>query len=100
MAVNEVGMVTFYWLIALVLLLTMFAGLWRVMRGPTLADRMLAAQLLGTAGVAILLLIAQAQASQALRDVALVFALLAAVSGIAFVRLLAVKSNKGKVDDH
>jgi len=96
-------MVTFYWLIASLLLLTMFAGLWRVMRGPTLADRMLAAQLLGTAGVAILVLIAQAQSSQALRDVALVFALLAAVSGIAFVRLLAVKtnqSNKDAVDDH
>lgn len=35
------------------------AGLVRIARGPTPADRMLAAQLFGTTGVAVLLLLAQ-----------------------------------------
>jgi multicomponent Na+:H+ antiporter subunit F len=71
---------------ALFLLLTLVAGLWRVLRGPTPADRMLAAQLFGTTAVAALLLLAQASGNAALRDVALVFALLAAVTAVAFVR--------------
>ncbi|MEA3302986.1 MAG: pH regulation protein F, partial [Pseudomonadota bacterium] len=38
----------FYSAMALFLLMTLIAGLWRVLRGPTPADRMLAAQLFGT----------------------------------------------------
>lgn len=72
--------------IALFLLLTLVAGLWRVLRGPTAADRMLAAQLFGTTAVACLLLLAQALDNASLRDIALVFALLAAVTAVAFVR--------------
>lgn len=75
-----------YSVIALFLLLTLAAGLWRVLRGPTPADRMLAAQLFGTTAVASLLLLAQAFDQPYLRDVALVFALLAAVAAVAFVR--------------
>jgi multicomponent Na+:H+ antiporter subunit F len=71
---------------ALFLLLTVAAGLFRVLRGPTAADRMLAAQLFGTTGVAVLLLLAEAWNAPELRDVALVFALLAAVIGLAFAR--------------
>ena len=70
-----------YLTLALFLLLNLGAGIWRVLRGPTSADRMLAAQLFGTTAVAILLLLAQASGNVALRDVALVFALLAAVKG-------------------
>ncbi len=73
-------------IVALLLLLTLTAGLWRVWRGPTPADRMLAAQLFGTTAVASLLLLAQSIGTPALRDVALVFALLAAVTVVAFVR--------------
>ena len=72
--------------LALFLVLNLGAGMWRVLRGPTAADRMLAAQLFGTTAVAILLLLAEASGSAALRDVALVFALLAAVTAVAFVR--------------
>ncbi len=72
--------------LALFLMLNLGAGMWRVLRGPTAADRMLAAQLFGTTAVAILLLLAEASGSAALRDVALVFALLAAVTAVAFVR--------------
>jgi multicomponent Na+:H+ antiporter subunit F len=79
-------METFYLALALFLLLNLGAGMWRVLRGPTAADRMLAAQLFGTTAVAVLLLLGQVMDSSALRDVALVFALLAAVTAVAFVR--------------
>ena len=75
-----------YFTMALFLLLNLIAGMWRVLRGPTAADRMLATQLFGTTAVAILLLLAQADDNPALRDVALVFAILAAVTAVAFVR--------------
>jgi multicomponent Na+:H+ antiporter subunit F len=79
-------MQTLYFALALFLLLNLVAGMWRVLRGPTSADRMLAAQLFGTTSVAVLLLLAQATDEAALRDVALVFALLATVTSVAFVR--------------
>ena len=72
--------------VALFLLLNLAAGMWRVVRGPTAADRMLAAQLFGTTAVAVLLLIAESTATAAFRDVALLFALLAAVTAVTFVR--------------
>ena len=74
-------------LAAALLLLTILAGMWRVMRGPSAADRMLAAQLFGTSGVGTLLLLAEAWQQPALRDVALIFALLAVLALVAFVRL-------------
>jgi multicomponent Na+:H+ antiporter subunit F len=70
----------------LVLLTTMAAGLIRIMIGPTPSDRMMAAQLLGTSGIGTLLLLAPALGVPALADVALIFALLAAVSVVAFTR--------------
>jgi multicomponent Na+:H+ antiporter subunit F len=76
----------FYLGVALFLLLNVLVGLVRVLLGPTPADRMLAAQLFGTTGVAIMLLLAQALRAPALRDVALVLALLSAVAVAAFVR--------------
>ena len=72
--------------LATLLLLTIAASLIRILRGPTAADRMLAAQLLGTTGVAALLLLAEVQTLGALRDVALVFALLAVLATVAFVK--------------
>ncbi|MCG6860930.1 MAG: multiple resistance and pH regulation protein F [Chromatiaceae bacterium] len=71
---------------ALVLLLALGAGLIRVLLGPTPSDRLMAAQLMGTAGIAILLLLAPVVRVPALVDVALVFALLAAVAVAAFTR--------------
>ncbi len=75
-----------YYGLAFFLLLTLGAGMWRIIAGPTAADRMLTAQLFGTTAVALLLLLAEANRTSALRDVALVFALLAAVTAVAFVR--------------
>ncbi len=73
--------------ILIVLLLSILGGLLRVLRGPQLADRMLAAQLFGTTATALLLILSQVMAMPALLDVALVFALLAAVTLVAFVVL-------------
>ena len=72
--------------IAAFLLANLAAGLGRVMRGPTAADRMLAAQLFATTAVAIVLLLGEAQGEPGMRDVALVFALLAAIASVAFVQ--------------
>ena len=84
--------------IASFLLLNLAAGLWRVMRGPTAADRMLAAQLFGTTAVAILLLLAEDTGEAALRDIALVFALLAAVAVVAFVQRIWSKGDEDVAD--
>lgn len=71
---------------ALLILISVVVGLIRIFRGPTAADRMLAAQLFGTGGVAILLILAQAMQMPSLVDVALIYALLAAVTMVVFVR--------------
>jgi len=70
----------------LLLLLTMVLGLLRALRGPTLQDRMLAVLLLGTGGGGLLLLMAFVLDQPALVDVALVLALLAAMTAAALTR--------------
>ncbi len=107
--------------LAVFLLVNLLAALVRALRGPTAADRMLAALLFGTTGVGVLLLLAHgttllslrdilpegggappadgragalaAGGGMALLDVALVLALLAAIAGVAFAR-----QNKGGDD--
>jgi len=71
---------------ALVILASVALGLARVLRGPGSADRMMAAQLLGTGGIAVLLLLGAATGVPAAVDVALTLALLAAFASIAFVK--------------
>jgi len=78
-------MTTLYYAMAGLLLAQLLIGLVRVLRGPTPPDRMTCAQLFGTMGVAVLLLLAQATGVAALRDTALVFALLGALTAVAFV---------------
>lgn len=75
-------------LLAAFLLLLVLLGLWRVAQGPSQADRMLAAQLIGTTGAAVLLILSQIEEEPALRDAALVLALLAAVVSAALVQYL------------
>jgi multicomponent Na+:H+ antiporter subunit F len=72
--------------LALFLLANLAAALMRAARGPTEADRMLAALLFGSTGAGILVLLAFAGGGTPLVDVALTLALLAAIAGIAFVR--------------
>ena len=60
-------------------------GLVRILRGPGDAERIMAAQLIGTGGVAALLLLAKAMSVPAAVEVALILALLAAFVTVAFV---------------
>ncbi len=76
-----------YFVIALFLLINLLIGLIGIAAMPTRAERLLAAQLIGTTTAAILLLLADSLAIPALRDVALLFTLLAALISVAFVRL-------------
>lgn len=71
---------------ATLILLSVAAGFWRVWRGPSAADRMMAAQLVGTGGVAATMLLAAAGPRWAMLDAALVLALLAAIAAVAFVK--------------
>ena len=71
---------------AAIFVLAMVAlGLARILWGPSDADRIMAAQLLGTGGVATLLLLGEAMSVPAAVDVALILALLAAFVSVAFV---------------
>lgn len=67
-------------------LATVALGLVRILRGPGDADRIMAAQLLGTGGIAALLLLGEAMRVPAVVDVALLLALLAAFVSVAFVK--------------
>jgi multicomponent Na+:H+ antiporter subunit F len=58
-------------------------GLARMLRGPSAADRMMSAQLIGTGGAAAALLIATASGVAAIIDIALTLAVLAAFSAVA-----------------
>ena len=67
--------------------LTMVAlGLVRVLYGPAAADRIMSAQLLGTGGIAALLLLAEGMRVPAGVDIALILALLAAFVSVAFAK--------------
>ena len=75
-------------------------GLVRILRGPGDADRMMAAQLLGTGGIAALLLLGVATREAAIADVALTVAVLAAFASIAFVRATSADAADTTPDDN
>jgi multicomponent Na+:H+ antiporter subunit F len=70
--------------VAAFLLANVLVSLIRLVRGPTPADRLIAALLFGTTGVGLLAVLADVAQIPALRDVALVLALLAGVLTAAF----------------
>jgi len=67
-------------------LATVAVGLVRILRGPGDADRIMAAQLLSTGGIAALLLLADATSVPAAVDVALILAVLAAFVSVTVVK--------------
>jgi multicomponent Na+:H+ antiporter subunit F len=67
------------------ILFTVAVGLIRILSGPNDVDRIMAAQLIGTGGIASLLLIAAATGARGVDDVALGLAILAAFASAAFV---------------
>lgn len=80
----------------LFLVLNLAAGMIRVARGPTAADRMLAMLLFASTTVAVLLMLAQWTQQPALRDVALLFVLLATILSVAFAGLPVNKGEEGE----
>lgn len=69
-------------------------GLLRIFRGSQDADRMMAVQLLGTGGIAVLMLLAGSETGAAAIDVAVTLALLAAFASVAFVKSSQSQSGK------
>jgi multicomponent Na+:H+ antiporter subunit F len=84
---------------AAVLLIAIGGSLVRVIRGPTPADRMMGAQLAGTGGIAILLLLAAAGRRWEILDVALILALLAAFAVVGFAKA-ATPDGAGDPEEH
>jgi multicomponent Na+:H+ antiporter subunit F len=81
------------WMAAFVVLMVAL-GLLRVARGPGRAERMMAAQLLGTGAIGALLLLSAAVGEPAVVDVALTLALLSAFASIAFVKFAVVQDRQ------
>jgi multicomponent Na+:H+ antiporter subunit F len=79
-------MASFLFAAASFVLTTIALGLFVILRRRAEVDHMMAAQLLGTGGVAILLLLATATGTPPIVDVALLLALFAAFAAVAFVR--------------
>jgi multicomponent Na+:H+ antiporter subunit F len=69
---------------ALILLLNAGVAVWRMLRARSAAEHVLPLLLLGTNASAILLLLAEVMDEPAARDVAFVFAVLAALTSLAF----------------
>jgi multicomponent Na+:H+ antiporter subunit F len=75
----------FYLGVALALLATIVLGLARVFRESGRADILLAALLFGSTGTALVLVLGRSLDMDSALNIALVFALLTAVLGVAFV---------------
>ena len=82
-----------------IILLTVAAGLARILYGPREVDRMMAAQLLGTGGIAALLLAASATRVAGVENVALGLALLSSFASVAFVTASRRTSEPERADD-
>ncbi len=82
------------WCASVFVLLTVALGLFAILRRSADVDRLMAVQLLGTGGVAILLLLAVATETPPVMDVAVMLALFAAFAAVAFVRDASGASSK------
>ena len=76
------------------LLLNIVLGLFRVWRGPTVADRLLTTQLFGTTGMAVLLVLAGYLQELTLLNVAITFNVLAILLVISLFKVW--KNKKGE----
>jgi len=74
--------------LALFLLANAAVLLWRVLRGPTAADRLIGTQTIATLVIAILLLLSEATGDRSSGDVAVLLAVFAVVSTAAFAQRL------------
>jgi len=74
------------------------AALLRVWHGPGRADRMMGAQLAGTSGVAVLVVLAPLEGWAAL-DVALILALFGALAAVGFVKAVSADGGGDPEED-
>jgi multicomponent Na+:H+ antiporter subunit F len=88
-------METFFWGVGIFLLVNAFACLWRATAGPTIVDRMLAVNIVGTKTLVVLTLLALVFGRSLLLDVALVYGLLNFVITITASRFLETGRLKG-----
>jgi multicomponent Na+:H+ antiporter subunit F len=80
-------------------MITVVVGLARILWGPGDADRVMAAQLLGTGGIATMLLVGVARELPAAVDLALTLAMLAAFASIAFVKGVTAAQDEDSGED-
>jgi len=78
-------MSSFFLAAASFILIMVALGLLRILRGPDASDRLMAAQLVGSGGVAVLLLLSATTKMPAIIDVALMLAILAVFATVGFV---------------
>ena len=79
-------MIVLWWLVSVVLLVNVLVGLAFVTTRKGSPNALLSSLLFGTTGVALTLTLGQALGQPRAVDIALVFALLTAVIGVAFAR--------------
>ncbi|MFP4569491.1 hypothetical protein [Rhodosalinus sp.] len=85
-------------LMATGVLVSLAGALLRIWRGPGRADRMTGAQLAGTSGVAVLMLLAPVEGWAAL-DVAAILALFGALAAVGFVKALSADGGGDPEED-
>ena len=88
-------METFFWGVAIFMMVNAFACLWRATAGPTVVDRMLAINIIGTKTLVVLTLLALVFGRSMLLDVALVYGLLNFVITVTASRFLETGRLKG-----
>jgi multicomponent Na+:H+ antiporter subunit F len=88
-------MEAFFWGVAIFLMMNAFACLWRATAGPTVVDRVLAVNIVGTKTLVVLTVLALVFGRSMLLDVALVYGLLNFVITVTASRFLETGRLKG-----
>jgi len=88
-------LIPLFWGTLIFLLINAFACLWRGLTGPTLPDRILAANVIGTKTMVALVLLGLARGQGVWLDVALVYGLLSFTITLVASRLLETGRMKG-----
>lgn len=92
-------MTAFYFGVASFILAAVAPGLLRVLRHPEASEQLMAAQLIGSGGVAVLLLLAAATQTASVIDAALMLAMLAVFATAGFVSC-SREAGRGDGDEH
>lgn len=92
---TEWSLIPLFWGVLIFLLVNAFACLWRGLAGPTLPDRILAANVIGTKTMVALVLLGLAREQGVWLDVALVYGLLSFTITLVASRLLETGRIKG-----